>query len=148
MPSSLRPPSSSSSGSSAQSSVRNCNFCDFTKRLPVAINGNFVPQSSHSCLARRMSTSSPNLPDATQRPNDCSCSSAACHSSNHCAQGDKVDKHERFVIPQCADCEPPHDTHKKQVEVPRRPAKPRRGVSHDLNGGCAPLDRENQALAR
>ncbi len=71
---------------------------------------------------------------------------AACHSRDHCAKRDKVDKHQRFVIPQCSDREPANDTNEEQIQVPGRPTEPGGSVAHDLNSGCPPFDCKNKPI--
>ncbi len=71
---------------------------------------------------------------------------AACHSRDHCAKRNKVDKHQRSVIPQCSDREPANDTNEEQIQVPGRPTEPGGGVAHDLNRRCPPFDGKHKPI--
>lgn len=69
-----------------------------------------------------------------------------CHSCNHRTECDKMDQHQRFVIPQRANSKPPHHADQKQIKVPWRPSKPCSGIAQDLDDRCTPFDHKNQAV--
>lgn len=68
------------------------------------------------------------------------------HSGNHRPKGDKMDKHQGFIVPHRAHRKPTQYADQKQVEVPRRPSKPRGRVAHNLDDRGPPFDRKNDAV--
>jgi hypothetical protein len=71
----------------------------------------------------------------------------AGHANHHRPQCDKVDQHDRPVVPQGAYDEPTDDADDEQIEVPRRPAESRCGVAEDLHDRCGPFDPERKSGA-